>query len=131
MLIFELPVDRAVRCYNAFWFGAEDPIMTNEEMQRAMDFIVQQQAQAGTKIDAVGEKLNLLAETQKRAEERWAQTENGIRALLSIAEMHEREIQSHTQQILSIGENAKATDERLNALINVVQRQLSNGRNGK
>jgi len=105
--------------------------MTNEEMQRTMDFIVQQQAQTSVKIDA-------LTETQNRAEERWAQTENGIRALLALAEMHEREIQSHTQQIqshtqqiLSIGENAKATDERLNALINVVERQISNGRNGK
>jgi len=104
--------------------------MTNEEMQRAMDFIVQQQAQTSATIDA-------LTETQTRAEERWAQTENGIRALLAITQMHEREIQSHTQQIqshtqqiLSIGENAKATDERLNALIHVVERQISNGRNG-
>ena len=105
--------------------------MTNEEMQRAMDFIVEQQASATSRIDA-------LAATQQRSEERWARTEEGIRSLLTIAELHEREIQSHTQQIqahtqqiLSIGENAKATDERLNALINVVERQFSNGRNGK
>lgn len=104
--------------------------MTDEEMKRAMDFIVEQQANASTKIDA-------LAKSQTRAEERWARTEEGIRALLTIAELHEREIQSHTQQIqshtqqiLSIGENAKATDERLNALINAVERQISNGRNG-
>lgn len=105
--------------------------MTNEEMQRAMDFIVEQQAQSNTRIDRVGEKLEALAETQKRAEERWVQTENGIRALLAIVEMHEKEIQSHTQQILSLGEITKATDERFNALINVVERQISNGRNGK
>jgi hypothetical protein len=105
--------------------------MTNEDMQRAMEFIVEQQAQTSARMDAVGEKLSALTETQNRAEERWAQTENGIRALLAIAELHEREIQSHTQQILSIGENAKATDERLNALINVVEHQISNGRNGK
>jgi hypothetical protein len=97
--------------------------MTNEEMQRTMDFIVQQQAQTSVKIEA-------LTETQNRAEERWAQTENGIRALLALAEMHEREIQSHTQQILSLGETTKATDDRLNALINAVERQISNGRNG-
>lgn len=98
--------------------------MTNEEMQRTMDFIVEMQAKSSAKIDA-------LADAQTR-------NTDGIRALLAITEMHEREIQSHTQQIqshtqqiLSIGENAKATDDRLNALINVVERQISNGRNGK
>jgi hypothetical protein len=93
-------------------------------MQKAMDFIVQQQAQSSAKIDAV-------AEAQKRAEERWTRTEEGIRALLAIAQMHEKEIQGHTQQILSLGETTRATDERLNALINVVERQISENRNGK
>ena len=97
--------------------------MTSEEMQRTMDFIVEMHAKSSAKIDA-------LAEAQTRNTE-------GIQALLAITEMHEREIQSHTQQIqshtqqiLSIGENARATDDRLNALINVVERQMSNGRNG-
>jgi hypothetical protein len=98
--------------------------MTNEEMQRAMDFIVDQQAQSSAKIDA-------LAEAQKRAEDRWARTEEGIRALLAGAEVHEKEIPANTQQILSLGQTTRATDERLNALINVVERQISNGRNGK
>lgn len=108
--------------------------MTNEEMRRAMDFIVEMEAKSSGKIDALTqaqEQGRVEAEQRwKRADERWAQTESGIRALLATAEMHEREIQSHTQQILSIGENAKATDERLNNLINVVERQISNGRNG-
>lgn len=97
--------------------------MTNEEMQRAMDFIVQQQAESTSKIDA-------LAEAQTRNTE-------GIQALLVLAEMHGRELQAHTeqiqlhtQQILSLGETTKATDERLNVLINAVERQMSNGRNG-
>ena len=91
--------------------------MTNEEMQRAMDFIVEQQAQSTAKIDA-------LAEAQTRNTE-------AIGALLSIAEIHEREIQANTQQILSLGETTRTTDERLNALINIVERQISEGRNGK
>jgi hypothetical protein len=45
--------------------------MTNEEMQRVMEFIVAQQAQASSKIDA-------LAETQTR-------TQEGITALFAIA----------------------------------------------
>jgi len=98
--------------------------MTNEEMQTTMEFIVGQEARSSAKIDAI-------AEVQKEAEKRWARTEKGIRALLTIAEIHEREIQANTQQILSLGETTRATDERLNALINVVERQISNGRNGK
>ena len=109
--------------------------MTNEEMQKAMAFIVNQQAQASAKIDALAEAQKEAQETQKqaqhdaeerwmrsderwmRSDERWTRTEEGIRALLSIAEIHEREI--------------SATDERLNALINVVERQISEDRNGK
>ena len=64
--------------------------MTNEEMQRTMEFIVEQDARSSTKIDA-------LAEAQKRAERRWTQTEEGIRALLSKA------IKRHTRR----GHNGK------------------------
>ena len=113
--------------------------MTNEEMQKTMEFILEQQAQASAKIDA-------LAEAQKGADERWnerwTRTEEGIRALLSIAEIHEREIANLGQtmndnsrktdeRIAALSENGRATDERLNALINVVERQISEGRNGK
>jgi predicted nucleic acid-binding Zn-ribbon protein len=106
-------------------------LMTNEEMQHTMSFILEQQAQSSTKI-------NSLIETQKR-------TDEGIRALLSIAEIHEREINtighqvsSLSQEIRNVGseisnlsETTRATDERLNTLINVVERQISEGRNGK
>lgn len=116
--------------------------MTNEEMQKTMEFIVEQQAQASAKIDA-------LTEAQKGADERWnerwTRTEEGIRALLSIAEIHEREIASLGEKIAAVSENGRATDkriaevsengratdERLNTLINVVERQISERRNGK
>jgi hypothetical protein len=60
---------------------------------------------------------------------RWSS--EGIRALLSIAEIHEREIGTLGKQIAQVSENGRATDERLNALINAVERQISEGRNGK
>ena len=98
--------------------------MAKEEMQRAMDFIVEQQAQSTAKIDA-------LAEAQMRNTE-------AIGAVLSIAEIHEREINTVSRQVSSLsrdiatlGESAQATDGRLNALINVVERQINEGRNGK
>lgn len=116
--------------------------MTNEEMQKAMEFIVNQQAQSSAKIDGI---LGAQKEAQKDAEERWkrseetwTRTEGGIRALLSIAEIHEREIATLGEKIAEVGvriaevsDNGRATDERLNALINTVERQISEGRNGK
>jgi hypothetical protein len=98
--------------------------MTNEEMQKTMEFILTMEARSSAKIDALGEKVDGLAQVQMHAEERWARTEESIRALLSIAEIHEREI-------ATLSENGRATDERLNTLINVVERQISKGRNGK
>lgn len=109
--------------------------MTNEEMRRVMDFIVEMEAKSSAKIDALTQaQKEAQAESEerwKRADERWTRTEEGIRTLLTIAELREREIQANTQQILSLGETTRATDGRLNALINVVERHISNGRNGK
>jgi hypothetical protein len=116
--------------------------MTKEEMQKAMEVIVNQQAQASAKIDALleAEKEAQNAEKErrlqseerwKRTDERWERTEEGIHALLSIAEIHEREIVTLGEKITAVNENGRATDERLNLLINIVERQINEGRNGK
>lgn len=116
--------------------------MTNEEIQKTIEFILNQQAQASAKIDALTdaqkEAQSQFNERWRRSEERWERTEEGIRALLSIAEIHEREIatlgdklEKVGEKIAQVSENGRATDERLNALINTVERQISEGRNGK
>lgn len=109
--------------------------MTNEEMQRAMEFIVEMEAKSSARLDALIESLN---QSRNEWEERSKGTDHRITALLAIAEIHEREIMANAQHISSVsrdvailGETTKATDERLNALINAVERQISNGRNGK
>jgi hypothetical protein len=88
-----------------------------ERMERQMAFIVEQQAQSEVRWAKADERW-------AKADERWARTEEGIRSLLAIAEIHEREIGE-------LREAGLATDERLSALINVVERQISEGRNGK
>jgi hypothetical protein len=109
--------------------------MTSEEMQKAMEFTIEQQAQSAAKIDA-------LAGAQDRSERTWERTEEGIRALLTIAEIHEREITTLgesltqglgklSQEILKLSETTRDADERLNALINIVERNISERRNGK
>jgi hypothetical protein len=56
--------------------------MTNEKMQKAMEFIVNQQAQASAKIDALldAEKEAQKAEKERRlqSEERWKQSERKV-----------------------------------------------------
>ena len=91
--------------------------------------------QASAKIDALSDAQTQAQrdaeERWKRSDERWTRTEESIRSLLSIAEIHEREIGTLGEQIAQVSENGRATDKRLNALINTVERQISEGRNGK
>ena len=77
--------------------------MTREEVERTMAFILEQQAQLTATVGRLSEKIDRNADSAT--------------ALLAIAEIHDREI--------------KETDERLNALINTVERHISEGRNGK
>lgn len=100
-------------------------------MQRTMAFILEQQAritstQAETNITMarLAERLDRLTERVDRLTERVDRNAEGITALLAIAEMHEREITENR-------EAQARTDERLNALINTVERYISERRNGK
>ena len=111
--------------------------MTGEEMQRTMEFIVQQQAQLTATVGRLSEKVD--------------RTADGINALLSIAEIHEHEIAALRESVSAVTESVNAvsesvnavnesvsavdergreTDERLNALINTVERYISERRNG-
>jgi hypothetical protein len=102
-----------------------DHVATNAaETQKRMDFLINQQAESAVKINRLAEKVEALAVVQHRAEEKWARTEGGIRQLLTIAEIHEGEI-------TALGELARGTDDRLNSLITVVERYISEGRNGR
>lgn len=102
-----------------------------ERMEKQMAFIIEQQAQSEVRWAQADERW-------AKADERWARTEEGIRALLAIAEIHEREFAElreaglrTDQKMNALREAGLATDERLSALINVVERQISEGRNGK
>jgi hypothetical protein len=98
--------------------------MMNDAMQKTIEFIIDQQAQSTAKIA-------VLADAQNRAEKRWEQTEESIRALLAIAELHEREIATHEREIAIVSAITRETDERLNNLIDVVERYISEHRDGK
>lgn len=75
--------------------------MTDDERQRQMDFILEQHAQLTVSLGRLSEKVDRTADS--------------VNALLVIAEIHDQEI--------------KATNERLSALVNVVDRYIT-GREG-
>ncbi|HYO98784.1 MAG TPA: hypothetical protein VER76_01070 [Pyrinomonadaceae bacterium] len=109
-----------------------------EETQHKMDFIVQQQAQFSADMQQMREAQ---AEADEKWERRWGRTEDGIRSLLAIAEIHEGEIKTLAEaQAAATAAQAAVqartdkqmaeTDERLNTLINVVEQIISEKRNG-
>lgn len=77
--------------------------MTGEEMERAIDFALKQQAQLVATVDRLAAKVDRNADSTT--------------ALLAIAEIHDREI--------------RETDERLNALVNALERIISDRQNGQ
>ena len=116
-----------------------------ERTQRTIDFILQQQAQFSAGMER-------LRASQEQSEQRWEQrweriermwerTEESVRSLHAIAQIHEGEItalaqtleQTQAQTALQMTETDRRmaeTDERLNALINTVERMIAERRNG-
>ncbi|HEX8458165.1 MAG TPA: hypothetical protein VF656_12765 [Pyrinomonadaceae bacterium] len=111
--------------------------MTDEEMQRTMQFILEQQGQLTATVGRLSETVDRLSGKVDR-------TADGITALLAIAEIHDREIAEMRESVKDLRESVTAvdergreaeergrqTDERLNALINTVERYISERRNG-
>ncbi len=86
--------------------------MTDEDRQRTMDFILQQQAQFAVNIET-------LREAQTR-------TDAAVGALTAQVQNIARQ-QAHINEVVAVIADAQQhMDERLNALIDVVQQ----GRNG-
>jgi methyl-accepting chemotaxis protein len=96
-----------------------------------MQFILEQQAQLTATVGRLSEKVD--------------RTADGISSLLAIAEIHDREIgelrksvnamsdsvNAMRDSVTAVDERGRETDERLNALINTVERYISERRNGK
>ena len=85
--------------------------MTEEEyirLKNLLDTVIEQQAVSA-------EKQAQQDERNAKTDERIARNAEAIAALLTLAEIHEQEM---TAQF-------KETDERINALVNIVERHIS------
>lgn len=84
--------------------------MTNEEMEKAMQFILEQQAQFASNQQQVSERVSRL-ET-------------------SMAEM--ARAQTHMNEVVAVmADTHTHTEEKLDAFIGVLERYISENRNGK
>jgi uncharacterized coiled-coil protein SlyX len=84
--------------------------MTNEDMQKAMQFILEQQAQFAANQQQVSERVSRL-ET-------------------NMAEM--ARAQTHMNEVVTVmADTHTHTEEKLNAFIGVLERYISENRNGK
>jgi hypothetical protein len=105
--------------------------MTNEEMQRKMEFIIEQQAQFAVNIQR-------LEEAQTNAEARMTRLEGAVVGIVGLIdriikaqERTDENVAELAKQVLVIAEAQARTDERLNTLITVVERFISEYRNGQ
>lgn len=110
-------------------------------MERAIAFVLEQQAQLTATVDRVSErvdglagKVDGLAGTIDRLTDKVDRTADSVAALLTIAEIQAAEIKDLTESTRALAnrqleseERGRRTDERLDALINIVERHISEG----
>ncbi|SRR6266496_6776496 len=103
-------------------------MMNNEEFDRKMAFIVEQQAQFASDIQR-------LQESQARTDQVVAQTGEIVARLASVTLEGFREVNVKIDALVDsqirTDENLARTDENLRRLIAVVDRYFSDGRNSK
>jgi 3'-phosphoadenosine 5'-phosphosulfate (PAPS) 3'-phosphatase len=93
-------------------------------MQKKMGFILEQQAQFAVNIGLLRESVSQVSEAQKHTEAHLAE--------VATAQAQMAQSQSHMNEVVAVmAEAQERTDVRLNTLINVVERHISEGRNGK
>jgi hypothetical protein len=82
-------------------------------------------------LNTVVEQQATFAENQTRADARMSRHEEAIAALLTLAEVHEQERVTAEKRVDAkfeeIADKFSETDDRINALVNVVERYITKG----
>jgi|ERR1043165_2104404 chromosome segregation ATPase len=93
--------------------------MTNEDMQKTMEFILEQQAQFTTNIQK-------LQEERVRDNARLKRLEESFQLLVQLAQSTDSRLDTLESNMSALAEAQTHADERLSALIDIVRE----GRNG-
>ena len=104
--------------------------MTYEEMERTMQFILEQQAQFSANQQAAEERVTRL----ERNVSGLAMNVSGLTGVVSdlatnMSQMSRAQTQTY-EVVAALAEAQRHTEEKLDAFIGVLERYISEGRNG-
>ena len=98
--------------------------MTNEEIEKTMQFILEQQAQFVANQQQVNERVSRLETNMAEMAEAQAQ--------MAQAQAQMARAQTHMNEVVAVmADTHKHTEEKLDAFIGVLERYISENRNGK
>jgi 3-phenylpropionate/cinnamic acid dioxygenase small subunit len=105
--------------------------MTNEEMQKTMQFILEQQAQFTANQQQVEERVSRLETNMAEMAREVSQVTREVgQVTRGVGEV--TRAQAHMNEVVAAVLDAhKHTEERLDAFIGVLERYISEDRNGK
>ena len=97
--------------------------MTGEEMERAIEFLLQSQASSEARIGRIESAIDRLEGTQERTQEQIDQTQLQI-------DRTQVQLDHLTKVVESIADQTQRNSDDINVLVKIVDR-LVEGRNGK
>ena len=104
--------------------------MINEEMQKTMQFILKQQAQFVTNMQRFEGQQVKAEERVSGVEERMTKIENVMLRLENVQVDRNKRMEGFEENMRRISSLQTETRERLNILVNTVERYISEHRNG-
>ena len=112
--------------------------MTSEEMERTMQFILEQQAQTSVKLDQIVDRQDRTDENLARLTAKVESLTEDVRTLKEVSETHSQSLDVLIGIVQKLGEgqqwlleSQRRTDERLDTFIVAMERYISQGRDGK
>jgi len=98
--------------------------LTNEEMQRTMEFIIKQQESFAESMELANERMNRLERAFIGIVDIVTETARGLKELTA-------QVDALTEQVLALTDRLANTDDRLNIFITTVERYISERPSGE
>ncbi|MGB7923336.1 MAG: hypothetical protein WCF57_08830 [Pyrinomonadaceae bacterium] len=88
-------------------------MMTNEEMERMVQFILEQQAQSTVKVDRITEKIDKLAAAQLRYDARTARLEESFLILVQLAQSTDERLDEVDRKMSDVSDKMSDVSDKM------------------